>query len=322
MKNYFITLIIFCCFLFITGCNTSFLSSKIAKNKQSATAHPQKLTINKAVSLAIKNTLETRVVDTLQKISIEIIKGERKNLLSSVIQAPPASTQAPLLYLDEAYLSTITQVTPVKNDVANSIRPIIANKIKYEELSKYSKLTFLSWKEKNASLTESEATLKLELLLELSISTSLPTSDIEKISLTQLPKIKDLSFPTYSSFEIDFFSRIKQNKAPLFQTAYLIYNLPDEIKKRGTGVYQPATLIDCVNRIYQYCALKVLKEQLAIAKNKINNPKTTPLEREQSLLDWRLSYFNLQYILESIEINNYTASKESNFILDLAILLE
>ena len=207
-------------------------------------------------------------------------------------------------------------------DVANSIRPIIANKIKYEELSKYSKLAFLSWKEKNASLTESEATLKLELLLELSISTSLPTSDIEKISLTQLPKIKDLSFPTYSSFEIDFFSRIKQNKAPLFQTAYLIYNLPDEIKKRGTGVYQPATLIDCINRIYKYATLSILKEQLLLATKKINNPKITPSEREQYLLDWRLSYFNLQYILESIEINNYTASKESNFILDLAILLE
>ena len=108
-----------------TGCKNIFFnqSSQIAKVEQSATIGAQNLSLDKAVSLAINNTLETRLVDKLQKISIEIIKGERKNLLSSVIQAPPASTQAPLLYLDEAYLSTIAQVTPVKNDVANSINP-------------------------------------------------------------------------------------------------------------------------------------------------------------------------------------------------------
>jgi hypothetical protein len=307
-----------------TGCKNIFFnpSSQIAKIEQSATIGAQNLSLDKAVSLAINNTLETRLVDKLQKISIEIIKGERKNLLSSVIQAPPAGYQAKLLYLEEAFLSTITQVTPVQNDVANSIRHIIKNKIKYEELSKYSKLAFLSWKEKNATLSENEATLKLELLLELSMSTSLSTDEIKKVSLTNLPKVQKLVFPKPTAFEIDFYSRIKQNKAPLFQTAYLIYNLPDEIKKRGSGVYQPATLIDCVNRIYQYCALKVLKEQLSIAESKINNPKITPLEREKQLLNWRLNYFTTKYILSSIDIQNYSSSKESNFILDLAILLE
>jgi hypothetical protein len=307
-----------------TGCKNIFFnqSSQIAKVEQSATIGAQNLSLDKAVSLAINNTLETRLVDKLQKISIEIIKGERKNLLSSVIQAPPAGYQAKLLYLEEAFLSTITQVTPVQNDVANSIRHIIKNKIKYEELSKYSKLAFLSWKEKNAYLTESEATLKLELLLELSMSTSLSTDEIKKVSLTNLPKVQKLVFPKPTAFEIDFYSRIKQNKAPLFQTAYLIYNLPDEIKKRGSGVYQPATLIDCLNRIYQYCTLKILKEQLSIAEIKINNPKITPLEREKQLLTWRLNYFTTKYILSSIDIQNFSSSKESNFILDLAILLE
>ena len=263
MKKQLVTLTIISFLLLTLGCRNKLYTSsnKIANKQQSVTACAQNLTLEKAVSLAIDNTLETRIVEKLQKISREIIKGERKNLLSSVIQAPPPGFQAPLLYLEEAYLSTITQVTPVENDVANSIRHIIKNKIRCEELCKYSKLAFLTWKEKNASLTENEINQKLELLLELSISSNLPTQDLEKISLSNLPKVQNLTFPIPTQFEIDFHSRIKQNKAPFFQTAHLIYNIPDEIKKRGNAIYQPATLIDCINRIYLHSSLMILKEQ-------------------------------------------------------------
>ena len=321
------------CFLTLlsaAGC----LSGSGGAEKSGAVQQEAKPTLVQMTKTAVKKSIDTRVLESLQTIAREHVEKSRLLEIPGMIYDLPRrlpdltiENDFRLRVLDHALESCRILTRPAKTDLSRVQRPVEERKIALEQAVLWSKLDYVNRLIKAGLSSPDIEILRKDVALELAISSGIPEREIEKFDFSCLPQPAKVRQPPQPEYLLKITSFYGDAPDAALRFADIVYRLPSELLRRSDSDFDAAFRLTLAAGTA--IKLGIVRRYLEDAKKKYDSaaekarrltviPAAVRQELEQARLTWRIAYFRMKY--DALPYPPAADKKELAFLADLLSL--
>jgi len=283
---------------------------------------------------AVKKSVDTRVLESLQTIAREHVEKSRLLEIPGMIYDLPRrlpdltiENDFRLRVLDHALESCRILTRPAKTDLSRIQRPVEERKIALEQAVLWSKLDHANRLIRAGLSSPDTEILRKDVTLELAISSGIPEGMIEKFDFSGLPQPKAIEQPPRPGYLLKITSFYGNEPDAALRFADIVYRLPSELLRRSDSDFDAAFRLTLaagtaikLGIVRQY--LEDAKKKYDAAEEKVRRSTAVPaavrLDLEQARLAWRIAYFRMKY--DALPYPPAVDKKELAFLADLLSL--